>query len=178
MPPRYSDASAIKMLPLGVRQTLVWGKLDKIAPISLGQAYVAAAKRKDETVNFLSFNDSPFQDRDSNGPIVACLEKEICDRASDWSLDGAIDRSGVRRPRRRPVFPESAAILHSRGDTGVSNRLTNCVSELQYIPPHREIDYPLPWTRGCAHKQVFLGDRMDRYQSKVGVMTGAVCAWT
>lgn len=78
VPQHYSEVSAIKMLPLGVRQTLVWGKLDKIAPISLGEAYVAAAKRKDELVNFLRFNGiGHFEIATTMAPSWPVLEKEI-----------------------------------------------------------------------------------------------------
>ena len=40
----YAQASAIKMLPLGVPQILVWGQRDDIAPISLGETYTQTAK--------------------------------------------------------------------------------------------------------------------------------------
>ena len=40
----YAQASAIKMLPLGVPQILVWGQQDDIAPISLGETYTQTAK--------------------------------------------------------------------------------------------------------------------------------------
>jgi hypothetical protein len=32
VPQRYSEASAIKMLPLGVPETMVWGRRDNFAP--------------------------------------------------------------------------------------------------------------------------------------------------
>ena len=65
-------------MPLDVRQTLVWGKLDKIAPFSLGEAYVGAAKQKDEMVNFLSFNDiGHFEIATPMAPSWPVLEKEI-----------------------------------------------------------------------------------------------------
>ncbi len=48
VPQRYSDTSAISKLPLGVAQTLVWGRRDQFAPISLGESYVEAARRSNE----------------------------------------------------------------------------------------------------------------------------------
>jgi acetyl esterase/lipase len=78
VPQRYAEASAIKMLPLGVKQTLVWGKLDTIAPISLGEAYVTAANRKDEMISFLGFNDiGHFEIATPMAPSWPVLEKEI-----------------------------------------------------------------------------------------------------
>ena len=78
VPQRYSEVSAIKMLPLGVTQTLVWGKLDKMVPVSLGEAYVAAAKRNNETVNLLSFsNIGHFEIATPRAPSWPVLEQEI-----------------------------------------------------------------------------------------------------
>lgn len=78
VPERYSETSAIKMLPLGLRQTLFWGKLDKIAPISLREAYVAAAKRKEEKVNFVSFdNIGHFEIATPMAPSWPVLEREM-----------------------------------------------------------------------------------------------------
>ena len=49
-PERYAQTSAIKMAPLGVRQVLIWGRQDEIAPIGLGENYVKAALRAGDTV--------------------------------------------------------------------------------------------------------------------------------
>ena len=40
----------IKMASLGVRQVLIWGQQDEIAPIWLGENYVKAALRAGDTV--------------------------------------------------------------------------------------------------------------------------------
>jgi acetyl esterase/lipase len=53
VPDHYTQASALKMLPLGVSQTLVWGQRDDIAPISLGETYTEAAKRLGENVRLV-----------------------------------------------------------------------------------------------------------------------------
>jgi len=49
-PERYAQTSAIMMLPLGVRQVLIWGQRDEIAPIRLGENYVKAALKAGDTV--------------------------------------------------------------------------------------------------------------------------------
>jgi acetyl esterase/lipase len=53
VPQRYSDTSAISKLPLGVPQTLLWGRRDELAPISLGESYVEAARRSNEKVSLI-----------------------------------------------------------------------------------------------------------------------------
>jgi pimeloyl-ACP methyl ester carboxylesterase len=53
VPEHYNQASAIKMLPLGAAQTLVWGQRDDIAPVSLGETYTEAAKRLGENVRLV-----------------------------------------------------------------------------------------------------------------------------
>jgi acetyl esterase/lipase len=54
VPERYNQTSAIKMLPLGVPQTLFWGKEDGLAPISLGESYTSAAKQAGDPVRLVS----------------------------------------------------------------------------------------------------------------------------
>jgi acetyl esterase/lipase len=78
VPQRYSDTSAISMLPLGVAQTLVWGRRDQFAPISLGESYVEAARRSSEKVSLISFADlGHFEIATPFGPSWPALEKEI-----------------------------------------------------------------------------------------------------
>lgn len=43
VPERYMQTSAARMLPLGVRQILVWGQRDERAPVRLGNDYTQAA---------------------------------------------------------------------------------------------------------------------------------------
>ncbi len=42
-PERYAQASAIRMLPLGKPQILIWGDRDDILPLSVGEDYAKAA---------------------------------------------------------------------------------------------------------------------------------------
>jgi acetyl esterase/lipase len=48
-PERYRQVSAIRMLPLGVPQVVIWGRLDSIAPLSLGETYIQKAQRAGDT---------------------------------------------------------------------------------------------------------------------------------
>jgi pimeloyl-ACP methyl ester carboxylesterase len=52
---RYRQSSASRMLPLGIRQTIVWGSRDTVVPEALGTAYVAKARRSGDRVEMLSF---------------------------------------------------------------------------------------------------------------------------
>ena len=47
-PDVYADTSVPRLLPLGVAQDLVNGQEDKIIPLRMGTAYVAAARGKDD----------------------------------------------------------------------------------------------------------------------------------
>lgn len=42
-PERYTQASPIKMLPIGTPQILIWGDRDDNVPLSIGEAYAEAA---------------------------------------------------------------------------------------------------------------------------------------
>jgi acetyl esterase/lipase len=55
VPQRYIDASAIKMLPLGIPQVLIWGRQDDYVPIGLGETYVKAAKLAGDESRLVSF---------------------------------------------------------------------------------------------------------------------------
>ena len=57
VPERYAQVSAIKMLPLGLRQVLIWGKNDDVSPISLGEKYTLAAKQAGDPVRLVSIPD-------------------------------------------------------------------------------------------------------------------------
>jgi pimeloyl-ACP methyl ester carboxylesterase len=45
-PARYGAASPLALLPLGVPQEVVHGRADRIVPVALSEAYVAAARGK------------------------------------------------------------------------------------------------------------------------------------
>ena len=55
VPERYTQASAIKMLPLGLPQILIWGDRDDILPLSVGEAYTKAAKDAGDPVLLIVF---------------------------------------------------------------------------------------------------------------------------
>jgi acetyl esterase/lipase len=57
VPERYTQASAIKMLPLGIPQVLIWGRNDNIAPIWLGERYTQAAKQAGDPVQLIAIPD-------------------------------------------------------------------------------------------------------------------------
>jgi len=46
--------SAIKMLPLGIPQVLIWGRDDELCPIGLGERYTLAAKQAGDPVKLVS----------------------------------------------------------------------------------------------------------------------------
>jgi len=50
---RYSAASPIALVPLGVPQTIVHGREDRIVPLRLSERYVAAAGEKGDTVRLV-----------------------------------------------------------------------------------------------------------------------------
>lgn len=50
---RYSQASPIDLLPLGVKQIIVHGELDKIVPVSMGAEYAEAAKKRGDDVKLV-----------------------------------------------------------------------------------------------------------------------------
>ena len=54
-PDRYAQASAIKMLPIGVPQVLIWGDRDDILPLSNGLAYEKAAREAGDPVLMVVF---------------------------------------------------------------------------------------------------------------------------
>jgi acetyl esterase/lipase len=55
VPQRYAEASAIKMLPLGVPQTLFWGGRDDIVPASIGERYVQTAVHAGDPTRLVTF---------------------------------------------------------------------------------------------------------------------------
>jgi len=53
-PARYGAASPLALLPLGVPQEIVHGRADRIVPVALSEAYVAAARAKNDTANLVA----------------------------------------------------------------------------------------------------------------------------
>jgi len=58
VPEYYAQTSAIRMLPLGVRQTLIWGRRDQVFPISLGEKYVQTAEHAGDPVRRVSIPEA------------------------------------------------------------------------------------------------------------------------
>lgn len=57
-PDRYSAASPIELLPLGVPQVLVWGEEDTIVPEKLFEDYEAKAKKSGDSVEIIRIAQS------------------------------------------------------------------------------------------------------------------------
>ena len=53
VPERYAQASAIRLLPLGVPQVLVWGEHEDFVPRPLAEAYVDAARQAGDPVRLI-----------------------------------------------------------------------------------------------------------------------------
>jgi pimeloyl-ACP methyl ester carboxylesterase len=83
-PERYAQASAIKMLPLGIPQVLIWGDRDNILPLSVGEAYEKAAKAAGDNVVLQVFPGvghyeivSPLT---ASWPVVRCAIESLLQR--------------------------------------------------------------------------------------------------
>jgi acetyl esterase/lipase len=50
VPERYAQASAMSLVPLGVRQVLIWGEHEEFVPLPLAQQYANAASRAGDAV--------------------------------------------------------------------------------------------------------------------------------
>ncbi|MCX7594594.1 MAG: S9 family peptidase [Fischerella sp.] len=62
VPDRYRLASPSNLLPLGVKQILIYGAQDKVVPPWLGQQYMKAARKTGDDVTFASIeNTSHFE---------------------------------------------------------------------------------------------------------------------
>jgi acetyl esterase/lipase len=53
----YRESSAMKLLPLGLPQVLVWGQLDDYVPVGLGEQYVLAAQAAGDLARMVSFSE-------------------------------------------------------------------------------------------------------------------------
>jgi hypothetical protein len=69
VPQRYSETSTHQDVAARREAESGVGKLNKIAPVSLGEAYMAAAKQRREMATSCRQRSRPFRDRGSNGPI-------------------------------------------------------------------------------------------------------------
>lgn len=75
---RYIQVSAIKMLPLGIPQVLIWGRLDDYVPIWLGERYALTAKHAGDRVRLLSFPDvGHFEIASPLSPTWPAVRSEI-----------------------------------------------------------------------------------------------------
>ena len=102
VPEHYAQASAIKMLPLGIPQILIWGKNDDIAPILLGERYVLAAKQAGDPVRLVSIPDvGHFEIASPLATTWPTVRSEIVALLAQhpWSLCGECSHSNSR-PKR------------------------------------------------------------------------------
>jgi pimeloyl-ACP methyl ester carboxylesterase len=53
VPERYAQASAIRMLPLGVPQALIWGARDDQVPLAVAERYTRAARQAGDLVRLV-----------------------------------------------------------------------------------------------------------------------------
>ena len=74
-PARYAESSPLALLPLGVRQLIVHGTLDRDVPVVIGQRYAAAAQASGDAVEYIELADAAhmeFADPQSNAHAVVC----------------------------------------------------------------------------------------------------------
>jgi pimeloyl-ACP methyl ester carboxylesterase len=78
VPERYAQASAISMLPIGVQQTLIWGRRDQFVPISLLEKYTQTAERAGDPARLVSVPDvGHFELASPFSPAWPAVEREI-----------------------------------------------------------------------------------------------------
>jgi acetyl esterase/lipase len=53
VPERYAQVSAIRMLPLGIPQALIWGARDDQVPLAIAERYTSAARQSGDNVRFV-----------------------------------------------------------------------------------------------------------------------------
>jgi acetyl esterase/lipase len=58
VPEHYAQASATKMLPLGVPQILIWGRRDQFVPISLVEKYAQTAEHAGDPARMVSLPEA------------------------------------------------------------------------------------------------------------------------
>jgi pimeloyl-ACP methyl ester carboxylesterase len=58
VPEHYAQASAIKILPLGVPQILIWGRRDQFVPISLVEKYAQTAEHAGDPARMVSLPEA------------------------------------------------------------------------------------------------------------------------
>jgi acetyl esterase/lipase len=107
VPERYAQASPIKLLPLGVPQVLILGEHEDFVPLSLAEAYAAAAAGAGDSVRLLVI------------PGVGHFEV-ASPRASTWPLVETAIRallSGRLPPDNRTSAPGRGEQAGPRGST-------------------------------------------------------------
>jgi acetyl esterase/lipase len=74
-PVRYEEASPLRVLPLGVRQLLIHGTSDDAVPVELSRAYVQAARRAGDEIDYVELSGMghmEYLDPSSNAHEVLC----------------------------------------------------------------------------------------------------------
>lgn len=93
---RYRETSPIELLPLGVRQSLIQGSLDKIVPPELGAKYKLAAEKRGESVKLIALEGAGHFEL-------------IAPRSSAWPIVEKEVRSLLKLPKKqRTVTPANA----------------------------------------------------------------------
>ncbi len=74
VPDRYSTASPIELLPLGIKQLIVHGAKDDALPIDLSRLYASTAQSSGDSVDFVELPDAGHMDfLDPNNEAHATL---------------------------------------------------------------------------------------------------------
>lgn len=81
-PERYETSSPIMLLPIGVKQLIIHGEIDKAIPIEMSRSYATAAKATGDDVEIKELPDvghMEFIDPNSKAHLILCrwLAKEV-----------------------------------------------------------------------------------------------------
>lgn len=74
-PARYAETSPVALLPLGVRQLIVHGALDRDVPVVISRLYSAAAKAAGDEIEYVELPDAAhmdFADPESQAHAAVC----------------------------------------------------------------------------------------------------------
>jgi acetyl esterase/lipase len=78
VPDHYAQASATRMLPIGVPQALFWGRRDDNVPISIGENYARMAEHSGDSARLVTFAQAGhFELADPFFPTWPTIEKKI-----------------------------------------------------------------------------------------------------
>ena len=95
---RYQETSPIELLPLGVRQSLIQGNLDKIVVPELGAKYKLAAEKRGERVKLIALEGVGHFDL-------------IAPQSSAWPVVEKEVRTLLKLPKKRRTVAQGSARL-------------------------------------------------------------------